>query len=100
MGVGTSRTLEVQSAGILGVIFPHRDNETQLWFLGGKSRMPEMGRGPSNLDFGTATNCQTVTLQTVIAGHTNSTPNHVLTAPILATVFHQWARVGFESDFG
>ena len=33
MGVGTSRTLGVQGAGILGVILPHRDGETQLCFF-------------------------------------------------------------------
>ena len=44
MGVGTFRTLGVQGAGILGVIPPHRDNETQLCFLGGKCRMTGMGR--------------------------------------------------------
>ena len=29
----------------------------------------------------------------------SSTPNHVLTAPILATFFHQWARIGFGHGF-
>ena len=33
--------------------------------------------------------------ETVIAGLTNSTTNHISAAPILATVFHQWARFGF-----
>ena len=44
MGVGTFRTLGVQGAGVLGVIPPHRDNETQLCFLGWKCRMTGMGR--------------------------------------------------------
>ena len=44
MGVGTSRTLGVQGAGVLCVILPHGDNEAQLWFLGGKCRMTGMGR--------------------------------------------------------
>ena len=37
--------------------------------------------------------------ETVIAGHTKSTPSHVLTVPILATVFHQWTRLEFGLGF-
>ena len=57
--------------------------------------MTGMGRGPSFLAFGTATDI----LQTVNAGHTSSTLNHIFTVPILATVFHQWAIFGFGLGF-
>ena len=49
MGVGTSRTLQMQGAIVLGMILYHRDNETQLWFLAGKCRMTGMGRDLSYL---------------------------------------------------
>ena len=57
MGVGTRKTFGVQGAGVLGVILPHRDNETQLWFFGRKCRMTEMARGLSHTyHFVTVTN--------------------------------------------
>ena len=35
----------------------------------------------------------------LLATPTNSTPSHVLTVPIPATVFHKWARLGFGLGF-
>ena len=90
MGVGTSRRLGIQGAGVLGAILTHRYNETQLRFLGGKCRMAGMGRRlcPTTLPL-PPTSCETV-----IAGHTYSTPNRVLTAPGTYLGFAQGGRGG------
>ena len=97
MGVRTSRTFGVQGAGVLGVILPDEDHETQLWFLVGKCHMRGIGGGlwhAQHIAKLSATSCEAV-----IAGHINSTPNHVLAAPILATVFNQWSILGVGLEF-